>query len=461
MINKMLQKVAVSVATALTSAVLGQSPANPAAPVERPNVIFILADDLSDREVGCYGNTEFKTPNIDRLAEQGVMFKTAWATPICSPSRVLLLTGQYGYRTGWNNLMGRPFTPKPDTAQFDFAKMPTFPRMLQKSGYATALTGKWQLPGKIPGLVHEAGFDHYLMWAYKYNFPAGTVYEGKMETPQTTSRFWQPGIMADGKFVPTTPDDYGPNLHTDFAKRFIRENKTKPFFIYYSAVQTHTPWEDTPDLARPGQRVKGSFKANLEYLDHLVGDIVSEVEAQGLTDKTVIFFAGDNGSAFNNKGGLSERSVRVPFIVKAPGRVKAGVVSNALVDFSDIAPTVLDFAGVTDTDGVKFSGQSMVPVLRGDNDATGRPWIFSYLGLGRVLRDRDMMLTDPGNGDPIKFVDPGPTALEEDNKDLTESTDPKVVEHREALLKILETLPKPQLTPDTIAPRNKQNKQDE
>ena len=156
---------------------------------DRPlNFIVILADDLGAKELGCYGNSEHKTPNLDRLAREGMRFETCYAEPICSPTRVTLMTGQYGFRTGYFNLMGRPYTPLPGTPDYDVAEKFTFADLLKPRGYATALSGKWQLPGVIPDLIHDCGFDTYRMWAYTHNLPKGVTHTGEFEGGDRTSR---------------------------------------------------------------------------------------------------------------------------------------------------------------------------------------------------------------------------------------------------------------------------------
>src|SRR5687768_2510451 len=138
----------------------------------KPNFIVILADDLGAKELGCYGNTENKTPNLDALAKSGMRFETCWATPLCSPSRVELMTGRYAFRTGWYSLIGRKLSPKPDSPQFDIGTAQvTFADLVKPLGYTTALSGKWQLSGKLPTLINDCGFDKYCMWAYADDLP--------------------------------------------------------------------------------------------------------------------------------------------------------------------------------------------------------------------------------------------------------------------------------------------------
>src|SRR5690242_13360658 len=190
---------------------LAQSPSPGPQP---PNFIIILIDEFGFADLGCYGNTDNKTPNIDRIAAEGTRFELCYATPNCTPSRVMLLTGQYGFRTGWFNLIGRPYSPRPDSPDFNLGNKLTFAKLLKSRGYTTALSGKWQLPGELPDLIRESGFDEYRMWAYRHNLPPGANCTDvtKARNPDKTSRYWQPCIVENAKFVPTGPNDYGPDL---------------------------------------------------------------------------------------------------------------------------------------------------------------------------------------------------------------------------------------------------------
>ena len=123
------------------------------------NVVLILADDLSASELACYGNKTNQTPNLDKLASEGTRFQTCWATPLCTPTRVMLMTGQYGFRTGYYNLYGRHLVPLPESPLYDVGAKTTFADVVKAKGYTTALAGKWQLTGKLPTLVRDCGFD--------------------------------------------------------------------------------------------------------------------------------------------------------------------------------------------------------------------------------------------------------------------------------------------------------------
>ncbi|MEX2288521.1 MAG: sulfatase-like hydrolase/transferase, partial [Planctomycetaceae bacterium] len=387
------------IAIALMSATVACSTALSAAEQPRPlNFVVILADDLGAAELACYGNREHRTPHLDRLAQEGMRFRTCYATPICSPSRVMLMTGRYGFRTGWYNFTGRPGSPTYKNSDYDLGTAElTFADVLKTAGYATALSGKWQLTGKVPTLIHDCGFDEYMMWAYKHNLPEGVVHTGAWEDAksQKTERYWHPSIVSNGKYRPTTENDYGPDLFNDYLIDFIRRNKQRPFLAYYPMCLTHRPWRPTPDLEHKGRKTEGGLKHNVEYMDHLVGRLVQAIDDEGLRENTVIFFMGDNGTQGAGKGAVTEMGARVPLIVRCPGAVLDGVVSDELVDLTDVFPTLIDFAHATLPTDRDIDGVSLVPTLRGEN-GTHRDWIFSYLHNRRILRDQRWLLEGDG-----------------------------------------------------------------
>jgi len=198
-----------------------------------PNLIVILADDISAKELSCYGNIAHHTPNLDHLARTGVQFNTCYAAPICHPSRVMIMTGQYGCHNGVFNFAGRRGGPEPDSPVEDIgANHFTFAELLKKRGYATAMAGKWQLSGKVPTLIHDCGFDEYCMWAYAHNLPEGVEHTGGWEGKGKTARYWHPSIVKNGEYMPTAPRDYGPDIFNAFLIDFMKRHREEPFFLY-------------------------------------------------------------------------------------------------------------------------------------------------------------------------------------------------------------------------------------
>ena len=359
-----------------------------------PNVLLILCDDMGAMELECYGSTINRTPNLDQLAEEGTRFNTFFATPVCSPTRVCLMTGKYGYKTGWLNMRGR-LAGGPgrdvDLANDEY----TFGQMFQDHGYKTAVAGKWQLTGGLPEMVFECGFDEYLIWIYKGYLPKGEDYKGGYQADgNKTSRFWQPGVAMNGKHIPTNPTDYGPDMYSDFLIDFMRKSvsEDKPFFVYYPMVLMHTPWERTPDhpditkINSPEAK-----KANVEYADKIVGKLMKAIKELNVEDNTLVIFIGDNGTQDIGKSTVTEWGPRTPCIIKCPGTVKKGVISTELVELSDILPTMLDYTGIQPKNHEELDGISLMPLLSGKETAH-RDFIWSFYGQFRVIREKEWLL---------------------------------------------------------------------
>ena len=406
----------------------------------RPNVILILADDLGAKELSCYGSTRHKTPNLDRLAAQGVRFETFYAMPLCTPTRVALMTGQYGFHNGFLGMSNPAFKPDSDSQQAAIGNHFTHADLMKSRGYATAHVGKWQLSGKLPTLVRDAGFDEYCMWAYDHNLPVGVKHPAH-EKGGNTSRFWHPSIVQNGQYLDTKPEDYGPDMFNRFVIDFARRHKQEPFFIYYTSVLTHGPHLETPDPTNPGKRWPAGFKSNLEYLDHLMGQLMSALKSEGLEENTFIVFVGDNGTGSDGKGTTTELGARVPCVVRGPG-LQSGKVTRALGDLTDIMPTLAEISGAKLPTDRPFDGTSFLSVLKGQQEAH-RPWIYSHLDDGRILRDSRWLLEIDRQGKGERFFDCGDCRDGSAYRDVTSSADKEVQEARAKFATILASMPEP------------------
>ena len=423
-----------------------------------PNIILILADDLGAKELSCYGNGEHRTPNLDKLGETGVRFETCYASPLCHPTRLMIMTGQYGCHNGVYNFAGRRGGPEPNSPVEDVAKSHvTFANLLKKAGYATALSGKWQLSGKQPTMIRECDFDEYCAWAYKQDLPAGVEHTGAWENDERTARYWHPCIVKNGEYVPTTRDDYGPDIHMDFAIDFAKRNKDKPFFIYHTMCLTHAPHMPTPDTLAPGadrfSTGQRHFKGAIEYADKLVGRLMAALDELGLRENTLVFFTGDNGTGGEGKGEPTELGARVPMIVNCPGTVKARRATMELTDLSDILPTLLEFAGAPLPTDRPIDGVSCARFLRGETEAT-REWIHSFLGDARLLRTKRWLLEDNTPHHYGRLYDCGSSRNGDGYKEVTNSTEPEVVAAKKQFEALLEKLPAPILLED-VPPKEK------
>ena len=345
----------------------------------QPNIIFILIDDLGKEWISCYGSSSVQTPNIDGIAREGILFHNAWSMPQCTPSRVALLTGQYPFTNGWINHYDVPRWGH--GARFDADQNPCFPKILREAGYQTCAAGKWQVSDfrLEPEAMLDAGFDEYCMW---------TGGEGGNESV-SNERYWDPYIhTTEGSR--TYPGAFGPDIFCDFITSFMEKNRDQPMFIYYPMVLTHTPFVHTPEEPGASSRFE-KHRAMVRYTDAIIGRIRSTIDSLKLRDRTYLFITTDNGTTRSmigerdgvfirgGKAFLTENGINAPFVVLCPGR-SDGVESKALVDFTDLYPTILDLAGLEISPDDPVEGISFAPVLRDGESEGTRDWILSMGG---------------------------------------------------------------------------------
>lgn len=251
---------------------------------DRPNIILIMADDMGRETVGVHGGLDYKTPVLDRIGAEGLTFDHCYSLPICTPSRVKLMTGKYSFR----NYVA--------FGELDPAEK-TFGNALQAAGYETCIVGKWQLGGDH-NQIKAFGWDEYCL-------ANGVRPVDKNAKPYRTGkeRYWFNGkVVANGEYY-KTDEDYGPDMMSEYATNFIKRQHSKPFFLYYPMMLPHSPWAPTPhskDGDKSGAKVceVQYFKDNIEYIDHLVGRIAHALEESGQRENTIIMFTGDNGSGY-------------------------------------------------------------------------------------------------------------------------------------------------------------------
>ena len=331
---------------------------------ERPNILFILVDDLGKEWIPQYGAEDVKTPNLDRLAEQSIIFNRAYSMPQSTPSRMALMTGQYPCNNGWVNHFDVPRWGH--GSHYDITVNPCMSRSIHEAGYKTCIAGKWQLNDfRIePDVLNDMGFDEFLMW---------TGAEGG-NIERSEKRYWDPYIhTADGSR--TYEGEFGPDMYSDFLLDFIRRNKQEPMFLYYPMALTHGPQTTTPLHPETGSKLDLHI-AMVEYMDRIVGRFLDCLEEEGLMDKTYVVFTTDNGTAHNLKGHingrlvaggktfLTENGVNCPFFVHTPGQTEKKY-SDALIDFTDLYPTFVDIAGGETEKEHQLDGQSFRYVLDG------------------------------------------------------------------------------------------------
>lgn len=394
-----------------------RSPAAATQTQAKPNIIFILADDLGFAEISANKADNYKTPNIDALANEGMRFNHFYTAPLCGPSRAMILTGRYGFRSGavTQSACGSMVRTGPKAEVMVHT-------VLKKAGYTTAMIGKW---GQIlpSGNAAEWGFDHMM------SFKASGIYWNKTAAAAWVKKYGlagdkdgEDGVRANPgpynineKQLMLADNEYMPDLLQTNAIDFINDHKDKPFFLYYSLSHVHAQHLPTPDSAPPdmstdaAERYNQIYTDNIHYMDKLVGKLVAEVDRLKIRENTVIMFMGDNGTGKHNadratiggrrlsgqKGSMEEGGGLVPFVVNWRGVTTAGRVNDNISDASDLLPTFAEIAGASVPEDRVIDGISLVPQLKGETSSR-RTWAFTQLGENWHVREAAWKLNQSG-----------------------------------------------------------------
>ncbi|QDU63422.1 Arylsulfatase precursor [Planctomycetes bacterium Pan216] len=367
---------------------------------DRPNILFILADDVGCETLGCYGGESYKTPHLDNLAKEGMRFRYGFSMPVCHPTRLSVMTAKYPFRMDY-----------PKWGSFPKAEEPhAIAQRLKKAGYATAVAGKWQMTllKDDPEQPKRCGFDESCLFGW---------HEGP--------RYYQPLIWQNGSIRDDVADRYGPEVYSDFLIDFMAKNKDCPFFAYYPMALCH---DVTDDLEKPvpyGPNGRWqNYVEMAESMDDQVGRLMAALDKLGLRERTLVFFTTDNGTPTRyladakdgkyiripvssmrdgkeipgGKGSLLNTGTNVPMIARWPGKVPPGSVVDDLVDVSDFLPTFAELAGHPVGDQEVLDGVSFANRLEG-NGAGPRKWAYAAKTRGKrpfFVRDQRWKLYDSG-----------------------------------------------------------------
>jgi len=355
-----------------------------------PNIILVMADDMGYECLGVNGSTEYKTPNLDRLALDGIRFEHCYSQPLCTPSRVKIMTGQYNYRNyedfGYLN-----------------PNQKTFANLLKDAGYATCIAGKWQLNGlnrnnegnQDVNRPNHFGFDEYCLWQLHHQKKDG-------------ERFADPLITQNGNDLPRNSDLYGPQVFADYISDFIDRKAGQPFFVYYPMVLVHDPFVPTPDSPEwldPSRRYENDtayFADMVAYTDKIIGQLESKLKEKGIWENTLFIFTGDNGTNVSvvsstnyakvkgGKGSSKNTGNHVPLIVSWPQKMSGKRVSESLISFADVLPTLCEVAKVSASQFVT-DGKSFLPVITGNNEIQDKVFIHYSPRWGNFKSNRWVM----------------------------------------------------------------------
>jgi arylsulfatase A-like enzyme len=423
----MLNRFAFQMAIALFIPVVEIRAAGPQAATksDRPNVIFILSDDLGYGELGCYGQKLIETPHIDRMAAEGIRFTSCYAgSTVCAPSRCTLMTGLH---TGHCRIRGNSNVPlEPQDI--------TVAKVLHSAGYATGLIGKWGLgePGSS-GVPNRQGFDYffgYLNQVHAHNYYPDYLWRNEEKVPL-------PNVVEQG--VASKRVAYAPDLFAEESLKFIEQHKDERFFLYLALTVPHANNEakaagklgmevpdDKPYSDRDWPQVEKNKAAMITRMDSDVGRLLDKLKALSLDNRTIVFFSSDNGP--HHEGGvdpkffraagplrgtkrdLYEGGIRVPMIVRWPGHVAAGQTSDFAWAFWDFLPTAAELVGAKPPPGL--DGISVAPLLFGSTNkpANIRPhefiyWEFHEGGFSQAMRIGHWKGVRPKQGRPLELYD--------------------------------------------------------
>ncbi len=404
------------------------------------NIVLFLIDDLGWKDLGCYGSDYYRTPHIDKLAKQGIRFTDAYAAcAVCSPTRAAIMTGKYPARimlTEW--LPSGRWNPKAKLRSGRFLRgLPleeiTLAEALRKAGYETCIAGKWHL-GSEPFLTpahHGFGVN---IGANEHGNPGNYFfpYKGQWSIPTTKLKArWQ--VLAGGK-----PGEYLTDRLTDEAIAFVRKQRDKPFFLYFSHYAVHTPFQAKKDMIKKYERVpkekrqgKPVYAAMVESVDESVGRIMACLKELELDDDTLVIFTSDNGGFAGatkhaplrgNKGAYYEGGIRVPLVIRWPGVTKAGQVSHVPVTSSDLYPTCLTAGGLPLHHAQHRDGLDLKPVLEGANSLDRKALFWHYPHYNSHPSAVPSSVMRKGDWKLIETFDPKGVELYHLGDDLSETT---------------------------------------
>jgi arylsulfatase A-like enzyme len=468
----------------LVAATLGLSPA-----AERPNIVFIIADDLGYGDLSCYGQTRFRTPNIDRIAAEGMRMNVHYSgSPVCAPSRCALMTGKHaGHGTIRENRQYRP------GGEGQWPVGPgelSLPLTLKKLGYTTGAFGKWGLGAPdSTGEPLKQGIDRFFGYncqAVAHNFYPTYLWDNDQKISLKNEAFPAYQKLPAGAdvndpklYASFTGKDYAPDLIGVEALKFLRSNKDRPFFLFYPTTVPHLALQVPEDSLKefegkfpetpytgnrgylPHRTPRAAYAAMITRMDREVGRVLTLIDELGLRDKTIVVFTSDNGPLHDElggtdadffksagefrgrKGSLYEGGVRVPCLARWPGKIKPGSASDRITGFEDWLPTLLELIGAKDSTPAGIDGISFAPTLMGRSQDP-RPFLYrettGYSGYQSVRVGDWKALRKGLNPGPRAKLNPGKIEIYNLRDDPSETKDvaaehPELVETLGAILK--------------------------
>ena len=413
------------------------APAQAAAPA-KPNFVVILIDDMGYGDIGPFNSKLNRTPNLDRMATEGMKLTSFYAAPVCTPSRAQMMTGCYAKR------VSMPLVIFPSCPTGLSAKEHTVAGLLKQQGYATMAIGKWHLGDQTEFLPTRRGFDHYLGLPYS-NDMGGQANAPAKKTPKKKDGEAAPRpplpLLRDQKVIEAPADqDTLTSRYTEEAVKFITANKDRPFFLYLPHTAVHVPLH--PGAAFKGKSANGTYGDWVEEVDWSVGRVLDTLRELQLTERTMVLFTSDNGPWLTQgaKGGTAgplhggkgttwEGGVREPTIAWWPGRIPARTVCDAAMSEMDVLPTLVKLAGGELPTDRRIDGKDIWPLLSGQTTASPHDALFYFNGLKlEAVRSGPWKLAiapqgtglPTGAAEPVKHTGPRLYHLDTDIGELTD-----------------------------------------
>lgn len=379
----------------------------------RPNIVLINCDDVGYGDLGCYGSQKNKTPALDRMAAEGLKFTSFYqASPWCSPSRAALLTGCYPPRIGFTEFDGMPVLFPGDRWGLASSER-TIARALSERGYATQAIGKWHCGDQPDFLPTNHGFDHFFGLPYSNDMgrQVGEIQEGDRERIKTPPL----PLMSDAEVLEQQPDQASLTArYVNEAVRFMRASRHRPFFLYLAHVYVHLPLYVQQRFTARSEN--GVYGAAVEAIDWATDVILQEIARLGLSNETIVIFTSDNGSLAVNggsnaplrgrKGTTWEGGMRVPCLLRWPGKVAAGVAVDTVASGIDLFPTLCQLAGITHRPTPEIDGLDLGDLIHGrSTNLMERPFLFFNRGDLEAIRVGEWKLhfSKSGNEQPLLF----------------------------------------------------------
>ena len=430
------------------------------ASIDKPNIVFIIVDDMGWADLGCYGSKQIKTPNIDRMAEQGMLFTQAYSgCTVCAPARSVLMTGLHmGHTSVRGNTGGIPILDEDVTVA----------EVLKRAGYTTGGFGKWGL-GDVgtPGVPEKQGFDNFFGYYHQIH----------------AHDYWTAYLWHNSQKVPMTGEKgsaerYSHNRIFDKTLDFIRENRNRPFFCYapwtpphgkYQIPESDPAWQMYKDKSWPNNAKVAAAMDTM--IDRQVGQLLSLLKEFNIDERTIVFFVSDNGAAQRFDGVLDssgplrgfkrsmyEGGIRVPMIVRWPGKINAGSISDLPCYFADVMPTLAELAAASKHMPSNVDGLSIVPTLRGQARKQKKheflywEWHRFNWGKRRNIADGLMQAIRMGKWKAIRHNSNVPFELYDLEKDIGEKNNvaakhPDIMAKIEKFVATARTEPRPQIEP--------------